>query len=83
MDVKDLETLLIQYKEEHLRLLKENNFLLREIVKQNQLMAEIMVESIWHYSYYYLWPEPTEIKRKREELKDIYEKISQKLSHNS
>lgn len=64
--------------EENNLLLKKNNILLHEIIKQNQLIAEIVVETIWHYSGYHYWPETEKTRKKRQELEEIYHKMLKK-----
>lgn len=61
-------------------LLKENNVLLHEIIKQNHLIAEITLENIEHFSplIYSFWPTSEKVKEIKKELDTLYGKFIKK-----
>lgn len=76
-----METQQLQkFIEENNRLLKQNNFLLHKIIKQNQLMFTITQKNILYFSWWRLWGESSEVKNLRKELEKIHNEITEFLN---
>jgi hypothetical protein len=71
MEHRELETLLTKQLEKNHKLLEENNFLLRKIIEQNNLIFMTTQKNIRHYGHYWYWGESEEVKNLRQELESL------------